>query len=257
MTSHPAIAPASAATFAPAPSGEPRFAIYYTTPADHPLTRAAEAWLGRSAFERKSQPASSIAGSSRGQGNNRNTLVGEPRRYGFHATLKAPFRLADGVTVEELERALSKFANSTRPCPLGPLHVGMLGGFLALVPVQPMLRVRSLCADVVEAFDSFRAPFNTAELKRRRIECLDDGEAEHLVRWGYPYVFDRFRFHMTLTNRIQPEERSRVEAELELRLGHLLDEDFAIDAVTLFDQESPDADFVVRRRFPLNPEALL
>ena len=33
----------------------------------------------------------------------------DPRRYGFHATLKAPFELAAGRTIADLEHALTTF----------------------------------------------------------------------------------------------------------------------------------------------------
>lgn len=251
MTSHLATGTAAAKNFAPATAGEPRFAIYYTTPASHPLTRAAETWLGRSAFHRL--PDVRI----KNDGDDQDALIGEPRRYGFHATLKAPFRLADGIGTEELEAALSRFAGCTRPCPIGPLRVGLLAGFFALIPIQPIIRVRTFSASVVEAFDRFRAPFDTAELKRRKLDRLDNDEAEHLVRWGYPYVFDRFRFHMTLTNPVGSNDRAALQADLAGRFDGLLDEDFAIDALTLFEQPHPQADFVARRRFPLNPGAPL
>ncbi|WP_145720203.1 DUF1045 domain-containing protein [Mesorhizobium tianshanense] len=105
-----------------APSSSPRYDIYYTPAAEHPLTVAASAWLGRDAFA----PGSGAVA----EGKADPTLTSEPRRYGFHATLKAPFRLRDGTSVEELERVLRKFVAAWPPCPIGPLKIDLLGGFM-------------------------------------------------------------------------------------------------------------------------------
>ena len=184
------------------------------------------------------------------EGNNETfSIVSEPRRYGFHATLKPPFRLARGRKVEELEQALSSFARKNRACPLGPLKLSTLRGFLALVPVLEIPRLQAFASSIVEIFDPFRAPFNEAELQRRLSDHLDDDETTHLVRWGYPYVFNRFAFHMTLTNRIESDQQAEVRARLRKRLAALLAEDYHIDALTLFEQRGPNAD--ARARFPL------
>ncbi|MBY5720926.1 DUF1045 domain-containing protein [Rhizobium leguminosarum] len=220
---------------------QPRYAIYYTTFANHPLTVAAENWFGRSAFEQRGKNAAERP----------DAVIGEPRRYGFHATLKAPFRLAAGTSIEDLETDLDAFASTTRPCPIGRLRIGVLAGFF--VPAQKILGVATFASRIVETFDCFRAPFDASELCRRDIGGLDEAETEQLVRWGYPYVFESFRFHMTLTNRIAEHQRPSLEAELRNHFGTIVDEDYAIDALTLFEQQNPEADFFVRRRFTLNP----
>ncbi|TBX97332.1 DUF1045 domain-containing protein [Rhizobium laguerreae] len=195
---------------------ERRYAIYYTTPADHPLTKVAEAWLGRSAFVDCRTGSGKIDAGS--EGSPRAGVISEPRRYGFHATLNAPSRLAEGTAVEDLEAALAGFANITRPCPFGPLRVRLPGGVFALMPMQPIIGVSAFAASVVEAPD-------------------------------------RFRFHMTLTNRIVQEDRAGTAADLYGRFGTLLDEDYSTDALALVEQAHPDVDFVVRQHFALDPEA--
>ncbi|RVK89409.1 DUF1045 domain-containing protein [Sinorhizobium meliloti] len=221
---------------------EPRYAIYYTPAVDHPLTRAAEAWLGRSAF----QPCE-IAEIEP----DREAVIAEPRRYGFHATLKPPFRLAEGSSIAKLEQAISNFARERRPCPVGPLKLSFTRGFFALVPRHEIPGLRTLAAEIVEKFDPFRAPINEAELQRRLLDPLDDEETIHLVRWGYPYVFDRFHFHMTLTDRSLSDRTGVLQSKLQEHFGDLLAEDYRVDALALFEQKQPFADFAVRARFSL------
>lgn len=224
-------------------SDEARYAIYYTPPAGHALTRHVSDWLGRNAFQG--------AGKASAVGAGVDAVISEPRRYGFHATLKAPFRLAGGCTSGELEEALRQFSKKTWPCPIGPLRIDIVRGFLALVPRSETPRLQAFASSIVEAFDRFRAPLNAEELHHRLDDPLDDEEASHLVRWGYPYVFDRFKFHLTLTNKIEAPHSNDVALELRRRLGALLDEDYRMDRLTLFEQSAPGLDFVVRREFDI------
>ncbi|PDT35861.1 MULTISPECIES: DUF1045 domain-containing protein [Sinorhizobium] len=233
----------------PEPS-TPRYAIYYTPAREHPLTGAASAWLGHDPFGR-----TDVTGAARSEADA--LLTSEPRRYGFHATLKAPFRLREGASVDELEWALSSFASSRPPCPIGSLKIDLLGGFFALAPATPIPALRGFAAQIVEEFDRFRAPMNSPELQRRLQRPLDEVETSHLVQWGYPYVLDRFSFHMTLTDRVPEEGRARTRARLEKVFQPHLSEDFRIDTLSLFVQEDCGGNFVVRSQFALKGEALL
>ncbi|PSH62154.1 DUF1045 domain-containing protein [Phyllobacterium sophorae] len=221
----------------------PRYAIYYTPAREHPLTVAASSWLGRNAF------SADPVGDARPEAEVR--LTAEPRRYGFHATLKAPFRMREGALVEDLEQALGRFAASRSPCPIGPLRIDLLGGFFALVPASPIPTLRGFATHIVEEFDQFRAPMNAPELQRRLQSPLDETETAHLVQWGYPYVLNRFRFHMTLTDRVPEDRRAATRARLEEMFEPHLSEDYRIDTLSLFVQEHRDADFVVRSQFAL------
>lgn len=237
----------------PEPSS-PRYAIYYTPAPEHPLTVAARAWLGRDCFAGGSlrvhvEPAAADPV--------RDTLIAAPRRYGFHATLKAPFRQRPECSVEGLERALRTFVAAWLPCPIGPLKIGLIGGFFALIPVSSIPTLRSFASHIVEEFDRFRAPLSQDELQRRLRSPLEDIESTHLVRWGYPYVFDRFRFHMTLTDCVPADRRPGVREEVDAIFAPLLFEDYTIDALSLFVQEHSSADFVVRSQFALGSRTLL
>ncbi|WP_331375528.1 DUF1045 domain-containing protein [Sinorhizobium chiapasense] len=233
----------------PAPS-TPRYAIYYAPAREHPLSVAASGWLGRDAFGKFD-----AAGDVRPQADG--LLTSEPRRYGFHATLKAPFRLREGTSVDDLEQAIRRFAASRSSCPIGPLRLDLLGGFFALVPASPIPALRNFAAQIVEEFDRFRAPMIASELQRRLQTPLDEIETVHLVRWGYPYVLDRFRFHMTLTGRVAEEDRVQTRARLEKVFRPYLPEDYRIDTLSLFVQENDGGNFIARSQFALKGEALL
>src|SRR6516165_8839808 len=107
-----------------------RFAIYYTPPADHPLTTAVALWLGRDAFTGRPQPTPPDATVDVG------TITAEPRRYGFHATMKAPFRLPRDRGLAELDRVLAAFCAAIAPVKAMQLKIERLGSFFALTPAS-------------------------------------------------------------------------------------------------------------------------
>ncbi|HMN88199.1 MAG TPA: DUF1045 domain-containing protein, partial [Bauldia sp.] len=113
----------------------------------------------------------------------------------------------------------------------------------------------ALAADIVRAFDPFRAPPTPEEIERRHPERLPPRQRENLARWGYPYVFEDFRFHMTLTGAVPRERQDSVEAVLAARFAPFLGRPLAIDAVSLFVERDPPADFVVETRAPLGAAA--
>ena len=131
-------------------------------------------------------------------------LTQEPRRYGFHATLKAPFRLAHGVDEKALMVQLETLARTLKPILLSPLGIVTLGNFLALVPATISDDQGALAAACVTNLDNLRAPLSQAELARRHATPLDLREAALLAQYGYPYVLERFRLHFTLTGPAEP-----------------------------------------------------
>jgi hypothetical protein len=136
-------------------------------------------------------------------------FVREPRIYGFHATLKAPFYLAKGSNEADLERAVLDFAAAQPAVLAGELAVRELGSFIALVPNTPRPALDRLAQACVREFDRFREPMSGPERERRLAAGLSARQIENLDRWGYPYVFQDFRFHMTLTGSLPLPERSR------------------------------------------------
>ncbi|MFI5011165.1 MAG: DUF1045 domain-containing protein [Hyphomicrobiales bacterium] len=182
------------------------------------------------------------------------TLTAEPRRYGFHATLKAPFRLADGMALEQLSAAVRGFCERNRAVAPFPLEVSAIGEFLALVAESVPDGLAPLAASAVTDFDPFRAPLSTAERERRLAVKLDGRQIEHLDRWGYPYVLEDFRFHMSLTGKVR-DAALRDELREALAEGFRRDTGnapFALDALVLFVQSSADASFLIHERHALN-----
>ncbi|MDO5529177.1 MAG: DUF1045 domain-containing protein [Paracoccus sp. (in: a-proteobacteria)] len=202
-----------------------RFAIYYTPPEGEFSARAAR-WLGWdiAAGQRAEHPqidGLDVAG-----------ITETPRKYGFHATIKAPFRLAAGAEPALLQRRLTEFAATQAPVTLeGGLTLARLGGFVAGVPASPSAALQDLAANTVRALDDLRAPLSEAEIARRRPERLSPAERANLDQWGYPYVMDAFRFHMTLSGDLA--DPAPVIAALEDYLGPHIPRPLTIEALTL------------------------
>lgn len=198
-----------------------RFAIYYTAPATELAARGA-GWLGYDI----------ATGDLCEQPEGLSELTDTPSRYGFHATLKPPFYLADGQSLADLARAARTLTLALPAFELPALHVSGLGRFLALTTTDtPALH--ALAAACVQELDSFRAPPSDAELARRRSKGLTDRQEALLARWGYPYVLDEFRFHMTLTDRLDPATRDAVGKRAVAHLGSTLGVPHLVSAVTL------------------------
>ncbi|TKT74658.1 DUF1045 domain-containing protein [Aquamicrobium sp. LC103] len=218
-----------------------RAAIYFTPPADAPLTKAAADWLGWDAFSasptRKAHPAI-------------DAIVHDPARYGFHATLRAPFRLADGRDLSALDEALAAFAKARRGFVIPQLALSRLGDFFALVPRFASDEIRQLEGAVVRAFEPFRAPLTEAEIARRMPDRLTERQRRYIDEWGYPYVLDEFRFHMTLTSRIPARESADVMGQLSERFGEFAEAPLRIDGLALFVEPAPGEPFRVHSRHP-------
>ncbi len=225
-----------------------RYAIYFTPPSSDPLLKVAANWLGRNAFTGQPVRAPHIRNLAHGEVTK---LTESARRYGFHATLKAPFHLAEGIEETELLSALMHFASSMRPVEIPKLKIENLDGFFALVPEEPVARLNQLANDIVIAFDRFRAPPSAQEIARRNPERMSVSERRNLEQWGYPYVFDDFRFHMTLTNPVAEQDREKIAQMLSEFLEPVLEEPVEINNIALFTEAEPGAPFEVHSLHPL------
>ncbi len=179
-------------------------------------------------------------------------VAAEPQRYGFHATLKAPFRLAGSIDDTALRGAIENFARDARAIPTIDLVVRSLGDFVALVPRLPSPALQDLAAACVRAFDSFRAPLSQSERARRMCASLGVVERAHLERWGYPYVLDRFRFHMTLTGRLDEPDRRRLTETLQEAFADAVGAgEVMVDCLSLLRQTRASARFHLVGQWPL------
>lgn len=227
-----------------------RYALYFTPARDDRLAVSAARWLGRDAFSDTplASPASAILTPEEIAFH-----TAAPRRYGFHATLKAPFELAETESETSLLAALDRFAARMRSFHIPRLVIGQIDGFFALVPRGLVSELNDFAAAVVRDFDPFRAPLSDNEIQRRNPDALRPEEVRNLVQWGYPYVFDTFRFHMTLTGRVAASDAARVRAALESVFLPLIEAPVAVSGLALFVEPEPGAPFSVLRYQPLLP----
>jgi Protein of unknown function (DUF1045) len=230
-----------------------RFAIYAAPGTGSPdatgarLREKAEQWLGRSVSGDPVAPGT-CAGWTR---ESIDAITADARRYGFHGTLKPPFRLAEDRTPEELDAAVARFA-AGRACAVIPrLSLVRMSGFFALVPGAAAPGLPALADEVVRGFDDFRAPATDAELARRNQAWLTPRQRELLKAWGYPYVLDEFRFHLTLTDRIPDGRQPEVERALSDWFAGSLGAAVPVDALALFTEAEPGAPFVLHAVHPL------
>jgi len=117
-----------------------RFAIYFA-PRDGAFADAAAHWLGWDARTGESVAQPDVPGMA--------DLTAAPRRYGFHGTIKPPFRLADGTTPVALGEAVATLAASLRTVSVEALAMVRLEGFLALIPQGDTAALADLAARVV------------------------------------------------------------------------------------------------------------
>ena len=170
-------------------------------------------------------------------------ITTEPRRYGFHATLKAPFRPASGITQETVIDAVAAFARTHDPVTLRDLRPAAIGEFRALVPHGRTDDVDTLAAATVRELDHLRAPMTAAERTRRRPELLSATQAGLLDRWGYPYVMAEFAVHLTLTNALRGIRIPEVDSAIAAHFAAVTGADVAITALTVCAEPEPGADF--------------
>lgn len=223
-----------------------RFAVYYAPSYESAWWRAGSTWLARDAQSGDAcvppQPESVLRPLTQ--------LTDAPRRYGWHGTLVAPFRLADGVTQHDVLAATREWASAQHAFAL-PMTVTTLGDFVALRPVdeQGEAHIRAIASSALQALHPLRAQPSADDLARRLAAPLSERQRQLLVEWGYPYVFDEFRFHMTLSSSLDDaDERAALVAWWHARvpaLGPLI-----VDHAALFVEPSPGAPFVVWQRVP-------
>lgn len=223
-----------------------RYAVYYA-PEPGPLATFAAGWLGwdPTAGARVEHP--DLGHLPRGI----DDITSTPRKYGFHGTIKPPFRLAQGSDLELLTSDLEQMARRLAPITLDGLALKTLGGFLALTPTGDNRALAELACEVVQSLDRHRAAPPPEELARRRASGLTERQEELLAQWGYPYVMDEFRFHMTLSGRLAKQEIGQIARTLGTYLDPILPRPFTIGDLCLFG-EAGDGFFHLLHRYPLS-----
>ncbi|WP_252374494.1 DUF1045 domain-containing protein [Hydrogenophaga sp. 2FB] len=220
-----------------------RVAVYFAPRPQSVWWQAGSQWLGRcaatgAAFELREVPGVST--------DLLRDLTAEPRRYGFHATLKPPFRLQQGQKLDDVLQELHRLCGGIAPFTLPPLRVAMLGDFLALRPEGDNRRADDLAARCVTSLQPLAAPLYADELARRRRQPLTPEQDGLLQRWGYPWVLQQFRFHLSLTSSLKACSEAQRAA-----LVHAAEAVFhplpacSVDSIAVFVEPRPGADFVL------------
>jgi hypothetical protein len=234
MPNHSAAAATTDAS--PAPQ-DTRYAVYFAPDAAHPLARAGSDWLGDDRPAREG--------------------VEQPWRYRFHATLRPPMALPAGASPAGLEQAVRALAARTRRFAMPALEVAWLGDFLALRPVEDIdarHALRRLADDCLRALDAWRVPVTEAQFARRMADAPLDAEQQALLRrWGYAHVLARWRFHMTLSNRMAADAdlRRRWTEAARRHFDAALVQPLQLDALCVFVEPAPGAPFALARRIDL------
>jgi Protein of unknown function (DUF1045) len=229
-----------------------RFALYLAPEAEEDLWRFGSDWLGYDAETRETVPHPALSSIDEEA---LHAATAHPRLYGFHLTLKAPFRLAEGMTPDDLERATAELAARHRvfgPVALSPVTrpAGQNHHFLCLEPSSPSAAMMQLEADAVIGLDALRAPLDAQEIARRRPERLDQRELGYLKLYGYPHVLDAFQPHFSLTGPVEDIAPYRTAVAAALAENPALAQ-FTCRSIAMFEQPEQGARFFVRRRFAL------
>ena len=222
-----------------------RYAIYYTP--GGALSRFGAGWLGWNPLTGEDEPHPDVAGLPAPVAE----ITETPRKYGIHATIKPPFRLAKGVSEAALRSAAEAFCATQAPVRLQGLEMRQLGRFLALVPEIDSADLDQMAADAVRALDPFRAPLTDEDIAKRRGNGLTEQQDTLLLQWGYPYVMEEFRFHITLTGKLPKVQVGQVAEVLTPIVTPLLPRPFVIDALSLLG-EGEDGRFYLIQRYALS-----
>jgi len=221
-----------------------RYAAYYAPRIGSAWCRAGSRWLGRDAArggEVIDQPVFDGLPGSQQQ-----ALTSAPRRYGWHATLTAPFTLRADIEELSLRDGLRRLCRAWKPFDMPPLEVKRLDDFLALVPTAPSAPLHAVADASVKGLHAVAEPLSESALQRRRAAGLTPAEDALLVRWGYPHVLDNFRFHISLTGSLR-----EADAEVAAALHAAAQQHFApllcappprFDNVSLFAEPLPGSD---------------
>lgn len=224
-----------------------RYAIYFAPARGSDLARLGAAWLGwdADAAETLDHPEVEDLPAPLPE------LTETPRKYGLHGTLKPPFRIAEGFDVGALDRALIGFAAETRAFSIPNMRVTPLGHFVAITPVEPPDALQELAADCVAIFDPFRAPLTPQELEKRRKNGLTERQESLLTTWGYPYVLEEFRFHLTLSGALDRDDAIAVAEIAQATFADALKDPIPVEDICLFGEQE-DGRFTIIRRYALS-----
>jgi hypothetical protein len=217
-----------------------RVALYYAPPASSAWWREGCEWLGRDAESGRTFDTSAHA------------VTHSPRRYGWHATLVAPFHCAPGVTLDDVLATARAWAGSVARFDM-PVRAAELGRFVALRPAGDAddARLRSIAASALHALAALRETPTRASIERRITDGMSERQIALLREWGYPYVLDEYRFHMTLSDSLDhADARESIVADWTQRIDTL--GPMPMHGAAIFIEPEAGAPFTLRQRLSFN-----
>jgi len=233
---------------------KPRYAVYFVPEPGTALAKLGSALLGRDSETGCPVSQPRFPGFMEEE---LRALTADARRYGLHATLKAPFFLKEGMTEPDLLLFADRFVMGRQSIVLPRLLVKRIGAFFALVlseetppEREASQRINTLAADTVSLFDPFRTAPSGVEIARRNPQKLSARQLKLLAKWGYPYVFDEYRFHFTLTNKLGDDAAADVvQKRLEAYFQAVCHAPLDLSSLCICKQIVPGAEFMLLQRF--------
>lgn len=221
-----------------------RYAVYLAPTG--PWREHGSRWLGRCADT--GAPLAPLPGQVEETGD----WTRAPRHYGLHATLKPPFRLHPGNRPQDIDAAVRQLASQRSPFSV-ELECAALRGFLAwriaATDTQGQARIQALADAAVRDLDPLRAPPTPEETARRQPQLLTPAQRAMLERWGYPYVFDTYTFHITLTGKLTGDALEQAQAGIAAFADPLRGQAMPVPGVSVYVQATPGADFIAARHY--------
>lgn len=223
-----------------------RYAMYFSPAANSELEQFGQSVLCRSATRaRQTNASSAFPDQARWL-----KITAQPAHYGFHATLKAPFELKRSNTLDNLTTAVTAFAMTQSPIELTSLYPRELGGFMALTLEYELESLSSFALNCVKSFESFRKTLSDEDIQRRKLQGLSSRQESLLLEYGYPYVADEFRFHMTLSSKLKEHDKD-YKAWAISEYNRLISKTPVLDKIAVFSQTDRQTPFVQLAEFPL------
>lgn len=224
----------------------PRYALYFAPEPGSPLEEFGRRWLGRNGVP-ADMPPPEVPGISPTR---IRELTDNARRYGFHGTLKPPFELPPRASREALLEAVRIFARGVSPIELPPLELAVIGKFIALTPIRSSVGLENLAALCVRTFEGFRKPLTDEQMAHYLRNKLTVHQTQMLEHWGYPYVMEEFRFHISITDRIDNEsERAAMMKAVQHMTTGVVNKPIVVRDVAVFYQPDRDQPMEEIKRF--------
>ena len=221
-----------------------RYAIYYVPSENSELDLFGKCWLGWDPYKGVETTKSDL--SKLPSFKKFSSLVLTPKQYGFHGTIKAPFKLKNEYTYNDLENKVREISKQIHSFYFDQLIIKKLGNFIGLIPTNN-LKINAVSNKFVEELDYLRDELSESEIKKRKPHKLTSNQKQMLFKWGYPYVFDEFKFHLTLTSKLNVVEIDEVFRSLQNILKQVNLNKISFNNICIFGQKNDEKFYFVKR----------